>query len=54
MNRAPVRTLIVDDSPTMRAMIAHSLSQDDEIEVIGTADGPMAAREMIKQLNPDV
>ncbi|MCE3544499.1 response regulator, partial [Escherichia coli] len=35
-------------------MIAHSLSQDDEIEVIGTADGPMAAREMIKQLNPDV
>ncbi|AXJ96862.1 chemotaxis response regulator protein-glutamate methylesterase [Sphingomonas sp. FARSPH] len=45
---------MVDDSPTMRAMIAHSLSQDDEIEVIGTADGPMAAREMIKQLNPDV
>ncbi|WP_210357708.1 MULTISPECIES: chemotaxis response regulator protein-glutamate methylesterase [Sphingomonas] len=54
MNRAPVRTLIVDDSATMRAMIAHSLSQDDEIEVIGAADGPATAREMIKQLNPDV
>ncbi|MCP3735584.1 chemotaxis response regulator protein-glutamate methylesterase [Sphingomonas sp. RP10(2022)] len=49
-----VRTLVVDDSPTMRAMVAHSLSQDAEIEVVGTADGPHSAREMIKSLNPDV
>ncbi|MFN3434277.1 MAG: chemotaxis response regulator protein-glutamate methylesterase [Sphingomonas sp.] len=49
-----VRALVVDDSPTMRAMVAHSLSQDAEIEVVGTADGPHTAREMIKALNPDV
>ncbi|MBI0475348.1 chemotaxis response regulator protein-glutamate methylesterase [Sphingomonas sp. MA1305] len=49
-----IRALVVDDSPTMRAMIAHSLSQDAEIEVVGTADGPATAREMIKALNPDV
>lgn len=49
-----VRALVVDDSPTMRAMVAHSLSQDTEIEVVGTADGPHSAREMIKALNPDV
>ena len=51
---APTRVLIVDDSPTMRAMVAHSLSRYDDIEVIGTADGPHSAREMIKALNPDV
>ncbi len=49
-----VRALVVDDSPTMRAIVAHSLSQDGDIEVVGTADGPHAAREMIKTLNPDV
>lgn len=49
-----VRALVVDDSPTMRAMVSHNLSQDPDIEVVGTADGPMTAREMIKSLNPDV
>jgi two-component system chemotaxis response regulator CheB len=49
-----VRALVVDDSATMRAMVAHSLSQDSGIEVVGTADGPLSAREMIKTLNPDV
>ena len=50
----PVRALVVDDSATMRAIVAHSLSQDSGIQVVGTADGPHAAREMIKALNPDV
>lgn len=49
-----VRALVVDDSPTMRAIVAHTLSQDAEIEVVGTAENPMRAREMIKALNPDV
>ncbi|QJU58860.1 chemotaxis response regulator protein-glutamate methylesterase [Sphingomonas sp. AP4-R1] len=49
-----VRTLIVDDSPVMRAVLSMMLSRDSEIEVVGTADGPETARAMIKQLNPDV
>lgn len=49
-----VRTLIVDDSPTMRALIAGMLSRDPEIEVVGAANGPHQAREMIKALDPDV
>jgi two-component system chemotaxis response regulator CheB len=49
-----VRALVIDDSPTMRAMVAHVLSRDAGIEVVGTADGPVAARAMIKQLDPDV
>ena len=32
-----VRVLIVDDSPTMRGVIAASLRRDPEIEVVGEA-----------------
>ena len=49
-----VRVLIVDDSPTMRSLIAASLRRDSEIEVIGMAGDPLEAREAIKRLNPDV
>jgi two-component system chemotaxis response regulator CheB len=49
-----VRTLIVDDSPTMRAVLGALLSRDPDIEVVGTADCPATARTMIKELNPDV
>jgi len=49
-----VRVLIVDDSPTMRAVLTVLLSCDPEIEVVGTADCSATARTMIKELNPDV
>ena len=49
-----VRVLIVDDSATMRSLIAATLRQDPEIEVLGFANDPLEARESIKQLNPDV
>ena len=51
---SPVRVLVVDDSATMRATIAHMLSGDPEIEVVGQAPEPHAARAMIKSLDPDV
>lgn len=50
----PVRTLIVDDSASMRATLKRMLSADPEIEVVGMAPEPFAARDMIKTLNPDV
>ncbi|GAB0116637.1 protein-glutamate methylesterase/protein-glutamine glutaminase [Acidisoma sp. 7E03] len=49
-----VRVLIVDDSPTMRGVIAARLRSDPEIEVVGQAADPHEARQAIKQLNPDV
>lgn len=49
-----VRVLIVDDSATIRGIIANTLSRDVEIEVVGSAGDPLEARELIKQLNPDV
>jgi two-component system chemotaxis response regulator CheB len=49
-----IRVLIVDDSPTMRVLIASVLQSDPEIEVVGLAGDPLEARETIKLLDPDV
>lgn len=49
-----VSVLIVDDSATMRSLIAAALQSDPEIKVIGEAGDPYEARSAIKQLNPDV
>lgn len=50
----PIRVLVVDDSPTMRALISARLRRDPGIEVVGGAGDPLEAREMIKALSPDV
>lgn len=49
-----IRVLIVDDSSTMRALVAAALASDPELVVVGEAADPLEAREAIKQLNPDV
>jgi two-component system chemotaxis response regulator CheB len=49
-----VRVLIVDDSAVMRSALKGIMSADPDIEVVGTAPEPNAARTMIKDLNPDV
>ena len=48
------RVVIVDDSATMRAMIGQVLSGDGRFDVVGEAEDPYAARDVIKQTNPDV
>lgn len=50
----PIRVLVVDDSPTMRALIRRQLSADSDIVVVGEAGDPLEARTAIKALNPDV
>lgn len=49
-----VRALIVDDSPTVVALVKHLLDDDPEIEVVGSAGDANEARALIKQLDPDV
>jgi two-component system, chemotaxis family, protein-glutamate methylesterase/glutaminase len=49
-----VRAMIVDDSPSMRAVLRQILNTDPGIEVIGAAPDPHSARQLIKELNPDV
>lgn len=49
-----VRVLVVDDSAVMRQLLSAILSEDEDIEVVGAAPDPYAARDKIKRLEPDV
>lgn len=49
-----IKVLVVDDSALVRKVITQTLSQDPEIEVVGSASDPYVAREKILALNPDV
>jgi two-component system, chemotaxis family, protein-glutamate methylesterase/glutaminase len=49
-----IRVLIIDDSVLIRKILTEILNSSPDIEVIGAAADPLIAREMIKQLNPDV
>ena len=49
-----IRVLVVDDSPTMRQLVTRALQSDPGITVAGSAASALEARELIKQLNPDV
>jgi len=49
-----IRVLIIDDSALIRQMLTQIFNQSDDIEVVGTAVDPIAARDKIKRLNPDV
>ncbi|MDO8787766.1 MAG: chemotaxis response regulator protein-glutamate methylesterase [Sulfuritalea sp.] len=49
-----IRVLVVDDSALMRALLTEIINGASDLEVVGCAPDPIAAREMIKALNPDV
>ena len=49
-----IRVLVVDDSPTMRALVAARLSRHEDIEVVGLAENATQARAVMKALEPDV
>ena len=46
--------LVVDDSALMRQLLSTMMRSDPDIEVVGAAPDPLVARQMIKDLNPDV
>jgi two-component system chemotaxis response regulator CheB len=49
-----IKVLIIDDSALMRAVLSEIINGAADLEVVGAAPDPIAAREMIKALNPDV
>lgn len=53
-NTAKIRVLIIDDSAYVREIMTEILRADTGIDVIGCASDAHVAREMIRQLNPDV
>ncbi|GJL75911.1 MAG TPA: chemotaxis response regulator protein-glutamate methylesterase [Nitrosomonas nitrosa] len=49
-----IRVLIVDDSALVRKILTEIINSQADMEVIGTAPDPLIAREMIREMNPDV
>lgn len=49
-----LKVLIVDDSALIRGIMTEFINHQPDMEVVGAAPDPYAAREMIKQTDPDV
>lgn len=50
----PIRVVIVEDSPTMRAILTTRLTREGDISVVGAAANAAEGRTMIRELDPDV
>ena len=49
-----IRILIVDDSAIVRKILRRGIETSDEFEIVGEAQDPYEAREMILECDPDV
>lgn len=49
-----IRVLVVDDSALVRSILTEIINRQGDMECIGSANDPLIAREMIRELNPDV
>ncbi len=49
-----IRVVVVDDSALVRGLLAEIINRQKDMECVGAANDPIVAREMIRELNPDV
>jgi len=49
-----IRVLVVDDSRMIRDVLTHILNEQPDIEVVGAAADAYEARDMVRDLSPDV
>ena len=54
MKSRKIKVLVVDDSALIRSVMKEIINRENDMECVGAAPDPLVAREMIKQLNPDV
>ena len=48
------RVVVVDDSALVRSLLTEIINRQSDMECVGAAADPLVAREMIRDLNPDV
>jgi two-component system, chemotaxis family, protein-glutamate methylesterase/glutaminase len=48
------RVLVVDDSALVRSLLSEIINRQSDMECVGAASDPLVAREMIRDINPDV
>ncbi|MDO9611955.1 MAG: response regulator, partial [Serpentinimonas sp.] len=51
---AKIKVVVVDDSALVRSLLSEIINQQPDMVCIGAAHDPLQAREMIRELNPDV
>ncbi|MCX7659608.1 chemotaxis response regulator protein-glutamate methylesterase [Caldimonas sp.] len=49
-----IRVVVVDDSALVRSLLTEIINRQPDMQCVGAAADPYAAREMIRNLNPDV
>ncbi|KWB79391.1 protein-glutamate methylesterase/protein-glutamine glutaminase [Burkholderia ubonensis] len=49
-----IKVLVIDDSATMRIMLKKLIDKSELMKCIGVAPNPVAAKDMIRELKPDV
>lgn len=49
-----IRVVVVDDSALVRSLLTEIINRQKDMECVGAANDPLVAREMIRELNPDV
>ncbi|APW41644.1 protein-glutamate methylesterase/protein-glutamine glutaminase [Rhodoferax saidenbachensis] len=49
-----IRVLVVDDSALVRSLLSEIINRQGDMECVGAANDPLIAREMIRELSPDV
>ncbi len=49
-----IRVLVIDDSALIRKLLSEVINSEPDMEAIGAAADPLVAREMIRNMNPDV
>ena len=48
------RVVVVDDSALVRSLLGEIINREPDMQCVGAAADPLVAREMIRNLNPDV